>query len=272
MSTPIGINTETGALMMSPDIKQLTTFDDRFYEVPAWEKTGEKVFYNSITAVLGGTKMSKELDEYKQQKAQEIGREAAAYELWLAGRHGTHVHAAIEKHINGEDLVWKEEDEFGNLITYYDDFEWKRVARFMQWEQEFRPTYLFTERAVYSHEHRIAGTFDALAKIGYLDDKTYILDWKISKDTYDDYQLQVSAYDQCLQELLNIKADGAIVLALGAERNKKGWKAKIMDREELDYNFRKYKNRLAVYRDNYGDDFQPKRDLLPSSFPGIKND
>lgn len=275
MSVPIGVNTETGALMMSPEIVQLSTFDDRFYEVPApdWETSGQKVYYNSITAVLGGTKVAHgALDEYKQERASQVGREIAAYELWLAGRHGTHVHAGIEKHINGEDLVWREQDEFGNDISYYDDFEWKRIARFMQWEEEFRPTYLFTERAVYSHTHKIAGTFDALARIGYLDNKVYILDWKISKDTYEDYLQQVSAYDVCLQELLNIKVDGAIVLALGAERNKKGWKAKILDREELDHQFKMYKNRLAVYRDIYGEDFQPKRDILPSFFPGIQKE
>jgi hypothetical protein len=255
-------------------VKQLLTWDDRFYEVPHAEQAGAIDFYVSVTSFLGGTKPAAgALEDFKMKQAEEMGREQAQYQLFLAGQRGTAVHDAIYRHNLGEELHWKKLIENpltgqNKYVNAYDDFEWKRIARYMQWEEEYQPDFFFLEKALYSHKYRVAGMSDGGAKIAKLMGGKYIVDWKISKDTYEDYLMQAAMYFQMWFEMTGELLDGCLVLALGADRNKAGWKCKVIDREETKMWLERALNRLAVYRDMYGDDFAPKRDLLPISFPG----
>ena len=255
-------------------VKQLLTWDDRFYEVPHATLKGEVDYYISVTSFLGATKpASGALEDFKMKQAEEIGREQAQYQLFLAGQHGTSVHDAIYRHNMGEVLEWKRlvlDPLTGEniYINKYDDFEWKRIARYMQWEEQYMPEFFFLEKKLYSHKYRVAGTSDGGCKLAMLDGKKYIVDWKISKDTYEDYLMQAAFYFQMWFEMTGELLDGCAVLALGADRNKAGWKCKVIERDETKMFLNQAINRLAVYRDMKGDDFAPKRDLLPISFPG----
>lgn len=255
-------------------VKQLMTWDDRFYEVPHATEKGAVDYYVSVTSFLGATKPTAgALDDFKMKQAEEIGREQAQYQLFLAGQRGTAVHNAIFRHNMGEQLEWKRLvlDPLSGQNKYingYDDFEWKRIARYMQWEEEYDPQFFFLEKVLYSHKYRVAGTSDGGARIGKLMGGKYICDWKISKDTYEDYLMQCAMYFQMWFEMTGELLDGCVILALGADRNKSGWKCKVIDREETKMFLNRAINRLAVYRDMHGDDFAPKRDLLPISFPG----
>ena len=255
-------------------VKQLLTWDDRFYEVPHATQNGSVDYYVSVTSFLGATKpASGALEDFKMKQAEEIGREQAQYQLFLAGQHGTAVHDAIYRHNLGDALEWKRlvTDPLSGQNKYvngYDDFEWKRIARYMQWEEEYNPEFFFLEKVLYSHKYRVAGTSDGGAKLAKLGGGKYICDWKISKDTYEDYLMQCAMYFQMWFEMTGELLDGCAILALGADRNKSGWKCKVIDREETRMFLDRALNRLAVYRDMKGDDFAPKRDLLPISFPG----
>ncbi len=255
-------------------VKQLLTWDDRFYEVPHAKTRGETDFYVSVTSFLGATKPAAgALEDFKMQQAEEIGREASLYNLFLAGQRGTKVHDSIFRHNMGEELVWKklvtdpltQQNKYVNL---YDDFEWKRISRYMNWEEQYSPEFFFMEKVLYSHKYRVAGTSDAGAILGKMNGGRYIVDWKISKDTYEDYLMQAAMYFQMWFEMTGEVLDGCAILALGADRNNAGWKCKVIDRTETKEYLRMAINRLAVYRDMKGDDFAPKRDLLPISFPG----
>lgn len=273
-STPRVDRAALEAASTTEGVKQLLTWDDRFYEVPHATEKGAVDYYVSVTSFLGTTKPAAgALEDFKMKQAEEIGREQAQYQLFLAGQHGTAVHAAIYRHNMGETLEWKRlvTDQLTGQNKYvngFDDFEWKRIARYMQWEEEYNPEFFFMEKALYSHKYRVAGMSDGGAKLAKLMGGKYIVDWKISKDTYEDYLLQCAMYFQMWFEMTGELLDGCAVLALGAERNKSGWKCKVIDREETKMYLGKAINRLAVYRDMYGDDFAPKRDLLPISFPG----
>ncbi len=258
----------------TPGVKQLLTWDDRFYEVPHATQPGAVDYYVSVTSFLGGTKpASGALENFKLEQAETLGKEQARYNLFLAAEHGKSVHDAIYQHNLGVDLEWKKlvTDPLTGANKYveiYDDFEWKRIMRYAQWEEEYNPNFFFLEKSLYSHKYRVAGKSDGGCSLAKLMNGRYIIDWKISKDTYEDYCMQSAMYFQMWFEMTGELLDGCAVLALGAERNKCGWKCKVIDREETKMWLKRAINRLAVYRDMYGDDFAPRRDLLPISFPG----
>lgn len=260
------------------------THDGRVYEVPAPDvkatveqlqdpafleelsRKGKTVFYPSCTTITGGTKHDPRLDAWKMQQAQEKGVEQARFELWIAGQQGTNVHDAIEAWNKGEDLAWQKTyiekgTDIEKQITLFDDFEWKRICRYMQWYAETKPTFKALETIVYSHKYKYAGQMDALAEIN---GKLYVCDWKTSKSISDDYLKQCSAYFHCWYELTGILPDGCMVLATNVQ-TKKGWRAVYIDRDTTRDCFKKFRNRLDVFNDE-NEGFEPVRDLLPISF------
>jgi hypothetical protein len=54
-----------------------------------------------------------------------------------------------------------------------------------------------SEQMVYSGKYKYAGTLDAIARIG---NKIWILDFKTSKNVYNEYGLQLCAYKQAVEE------------------------------------------------------------------------
>ena len=111
--------------------------------------------------------------------------EAASYEeaqksTQESAREGTMTHEAVEKFLVGE------EPEVDPLIQ-------PAVQAFLAfWKQnhiQVDPEYV--EKRIISHDHRYAGTMDALALIG---GKFGVLDIKTSQAIYRDYNLQTSAY------------------------------------------------------------------------------
>lgn len=260
------------------------THDGRVYECPAPDvqvtkedladpdliqrlaDQGKTIFYPSVTTIGGTTKYNKRLEDYKMQQAAEKGIEQSRYELMMTSEQGTRVHDAIEQWNMGNDLSWfrtyidKETGE-EKQMPYYDDFEWMRICRYMQWYHEVQPKFLSLETIVYSHKFKYAGQMDALAEI---EGKIYVCDWKTSKQIDPDYLKQASAYFNAWYELTGQMPDGCLVLALNVQ-TKQGWRATYVDKDTTRINFRKFRNRLTVFYDE-NPDFEPSRDLLPLSF------
>ncbi|MFI9123867.1 PD-(D/E)XK nuclease family protein [Streptomyces bikiniensis] len=68
----------------------------------------------------------------------------------------------------------------------------KPYARhFREFLDEVQPEFLHLEETVWSDEHAVAGSFDAIAKV---DGDLVVLDWKTSKSVYESVALQLSAY------------------------------------------------------------------------------
>lgn len=238
------------------EIQQHATFDDRFYEIAPPE--GEKEFYPSVSTILSSTQQGNFLTEYRVQEASNKGAEIANYEFLLKALRGTRVHAACEIYCKGVALNWF--DDHGRKL--YEDDEWKAIVRFAHWMESTGAKVLATEMTVFNHAHRYAGTLDLIVEIEGL---VYVVDIKTSKQVYEDHLLQVIGYREAAQEMFpEIKVYGAGVLALNT-RHKIGYHWKIADDENEYEDLRtKFLKRVELFH-LYHPDFQPKRDILPTT-------
>mgnify|MGYP001181738806 FL=1 len=72
------------------------------------------------------------------------------------------------------------------------------VSSFLEWEEKFKPEWLYEERKVYCDKYNYAGTVDAVAKIN---GRICVIDFKTSKKIYKPYHLQVTAYAQAIKRI-----------------------------------------------------------------------
>jgi hypothetical protein len=99
---------------------------------------------------------------------------------------GSVVHDLIDKRIR------KERDCLYYDGLYYDNEEVNNcIKAFCKFEKENDLLYLASELVVCNEKKRYAGTLDCEVDIN---NKTYFIDWKTSKDIYNEYWLQISAY------------------------------------------------------------------------------
>ncbi len=124
---------------------------------------------------------------------------------------------------------------------------------------------------MYSDKYGYAGTMDAVMEI---EGKTYIVDFKTSKDIFDDYLLQAAAYKMAYEEMTETKLHGFLILALRVP-TKKGWREEMVE-DEMPKNKKGEKQRTCddyfegfIHRKNCFDwerpDYRPRRFLLPDS-------
>ena len=71
------------------------------------------------------------------------------------------------------------------------------ITGFLKWFNQNNITFLESEKMVYSKKHNYIGTFDVLMTI---DSELILADFKTGKSVYPEFQLQLAAYDQALQE------------------------------------------------------------------------
>jgi hypothetical protein len=115
------------------------------------------------------------------------------------------------------------------------------VEAFLGWELDATPTYLASERKVFSREHHYTGTTDAIALIrGSLVDawreakrgrvveavrdlakRRVVLDFKTSNRVFVEAHLQVMAYDIAVSEEMGVRSDDRVILHLPKEAGKK---------------------------------------------------
>ena len=125
-----------------------------------------------------------------------------------AGRIGTLAHIMIEEFIKGG--VVKLDDYTPNEISqaktaYYGFYNW--IANN---NVEFHET----ELKLVSEQYQFGGTFDAICEVN---GKLVICDWKTSNDVHTEFLIQLGAYRQLIQENLDYKIKGAILLRLDKE-------------------------------------------------------
>ena len=117
---------------------------------------------------------------------------------------GTNAHEWIEDFVN--DVM-----QSGNPAPNLDYYELPHsmeainsVAAFLTWYNDHDVVFLHSEKKVYSREHNFSGTFDLLCLV---DGVLTMVDFKTSKDIYEDYFVQGSAYIQAYHEELLHKFD-----------------------------------------------------------------
>jgi hypothetical protein len=170
---------------------KITTSNGRYYE---WN--GEK--YPSVTTILSKGIPKPGLIKWS---ARLVAEHAVHDETWLdmdnqqayeylssrpdvrrnsSANLGSAIHSAAEAYSLGNEptnVVSPEAQEYLNGFT--------------QFLSDYRPSYLFTEAAVFNRTHRYAGTLDSIVRIGRT---VWVLDTKTGNRVYPEVALQLSAY------------------------------------------------------------------------------
>ena len=126
-----------------------------------------------------------------------------------AGRIGTLAHLMIEEFTNGGvvNLDGYTPNEISQAKTAY--------YGFYNWFANNNVTFHETELKLVSEKYQFGGTFDAICEVN---GKLVICDWKTSSSgDYQEFLIQLGAYRQLIQENLDHKIKGAILLKLDKE-------------------------------------------------------
>ena len=101
---------------------------------------------------------------------------------------GTQIHDIIHRINNNESVD----------LTKYDERVQNGVNAYLKWANSVNYSPIKSEFIIYSKKFKFAGTCDGL---GFINGKLAILDWKSSNAIYDEYKLQIAAYDAALKEM-----------------------------------------------------------------------
>jgi len=151
-----------------------------------------------------------------------------------AGAIGSIIHEWVENYINyqlGQLPIIPEMPEDERVII--------GVTNFLNWVDEHKVKFLWSEKVVYSKEHGYIGTADIGALI---DGKFYLIDIKTGNGLYAEVKMQTGAYLRALMEELDIKEAGRMAIRIAKE-------------DENQYMERMGKKKF--YRDN------PEREIPP---------
>lgn len=170
----------------------ITKNDERFYHI-------DGTYLPRITWILQSLPMGEGLKRWLGNA--ESFEEAERLKMKAALR-GTHVHSACKRLIDGDTLLFEE----------YTEEEWGYLESFVNWVEEYKPTFLFTEKTVHSKKYGYAGTFDCIAKVG---DDLVLIDFKTSSSIYPLSMFsQCAAYANAAYENKLIKKKNTIKIAI----------------------------------------------------------
>ena len=157
---------------------------------------GKKV--PSVTKILGRYKNATGLLIWSNK----LGLEGKSYhsELNKAGDIGTDFHELAEKHITNEYYELPDDPVVQECFNKFKDW-WT--------EQEYEVT--FTEKSFCCRKYKYGGTADLLVNGDTL------VDFKTSKQVYDDHLVQLGAYKFMIEEQDGIEINKAILARFGKE-------------------------------------------------------
>lgn len=269
-------------------VVQLSTFDDRYYELHHPERG--TLYLPSVSSVLHTVPVGRYngLHQYQMERAVVVGIEAARRDLSALAERGSLVHALIERYNKGYRI-----DRCENGAPYDDDV-WCAFVRYTQWFVSVNARVVASEMVVYwlpeaftdtvilrKSTDGFAGTLDAVLEIDDPREKRpkdagedwapkrclIVLDAKTSRAVYDEHRIQVSAYREAVAQqapdMWSKWGGGSIlagVLALNSVA-KCGYTLSIV--EDPDRLARSFLLRLACYYDAYPE-FTPEVQILPA--------
>lgn len=89
------------------------------------------------------------------------------------------------------------------------------AVKFLQWVEANNVIFEASEKKVYSEKYGYAGTFDFIARVG---GKLVIGDLKTSSGIWDEYWLQLAAYQQALEEEFpGVKIEDTMIIRCGKD-------------------------------------------------------
>ena len=155
---------------------------------------------------------------------------------------GTDAHAmiadAIQNRMRGEKGIMFSDKRVGDAEAM------NAVAAFAKWDADYSPIYLLSERPVCDLIHWYAGTLDVLAEIGGL---LTVVDFKTSKDIYNENWVQLAAYQQALSGWINRPVEQRMVVL--CPKDGQPYKAPTAPRS-FDNDFGVFTACLTIHRDD----------------------
>lgn len=226
---------------------RITVADERWY---VKEVNKQHIAVPSVTWIAG--KYPKGVQFYKWL-AQKGWDEAEAIKA-AAGDKGSKVHNAIEDLLKGKEV--KMDSKYTNQQGEPEELsleEYECLLAFKDFyddivEKASNVKTLKTEFVTFSEKHNYAGTIDWLVEIG---DEVYLIDFKTSQSIWTEYELQLSAYKQSLEES-GQKVDKVAILQVGYRLNKRGWKL-----TEIEDKFPLFLHAKAIWEEEHGNE-KPK--------------
>lgn len=106
---------------------------------------------------------------------------------------GTHAHALVEAHINGQPAPATP----GNLKPEDAQKAQTAFSAYLTWAENFKVKIIAQETLLVSEKYRYGGTPDAIGIVG---NSLALLDWKTSNSVYSDYLVQLAAYRNLWEE------------------------------------------------------------------------
>lgn len=151
---------------------------------------------------------------------------------------GTKAHLWAESYIKGEKPKTPKDKKI-KLVT----------NNFLQWIDEYKVKFLEREKKVYSRKYNYAGTIDFEAEIN---GELCIGDFKTSSGIWDDYRLQIAAYNAARTEETgnDYKASWIVKFAkeLDKEEYTKPFEALYIPKEEHEKDFQAFLGALSLKR------------------------
>lgn len=163
--------------------KQINFLDERFY-------TKDNInFFPSVTTIL---------EAYPKgygfmQWLKDLGSNADEV-VKRAGEQGSHIHDAIDRYLNKEELKWTDENDKENFTLE----EWLMILKFVEFWTTYKPELLANEQDYVSEILKFGGTMDLICRINK---QVWLIDYKSGNAIYKSYEFQLSAYEELWNEL-----------------------------------------------------------------------
>lgn len=143
---------------------------------------------------------------------------------------GTMIHKWLEEWISNKKPATPINPEMKNA-----------TGKFLEWVEEHKVKFLENERMVYSRKWGYAGTLDFMAEI---DGVVKLGDFKTSTGIWDEYWLQVAAYEQAYREEFPDKEiNGSVIVRIGKDAT-----IEIKERDDYKENVMAFNAALVLYR------------------------
>ena len=110
---------------------------------------------------------------------------------------GNYTHEWIEAYLNQPTIELKD-----HAIPDENHGSYKSIKSFLNWDKDYEPEWIDSERKIYCDKYKYAGTVDAVAKIN---GRVCVIDFKTSRKIYKPYHLQVTAYAQAIKRIDGLK-------------------------------------------------------------------
>lgn len=249
-------------------IVQVTIADERWYLKPSKDENGIPIIKGvpSVTWIAG--KYPKGIQFYKWL-ADKGWDEAEAIKS-AAGDKGSKVHKAIGDVLKGIEV--RVDSKYENPTTGEMEEltleECDCILSFVNWFKEVKPKTITWESTVFSDQYNYAGTVDYICEI---DGKPWIIDFKTSQYIWSEYELQLSAYRQTIENAenhfrgLDVANLGTAILQIGYKRNKNQYKF-----TEIENKFDLFLAAKKIWQHEHGDEQPNKKEYPIILSPALK--